>query len=145
MEPVIQARAFAVQYTAVILIVLTFFIGNLSEPSAASYSYVDNSRELMPASPPVATLRNIRLFRGQSSHINKEALRMLVTVVQSHDVQLSFKISSQKHIRRLSLERARKLYQALKARDVNERDFSISTIDGGLRQVTVQVIRSDQS
>lgn len=79
------SRAFAAQYTAMILIILTFVLGAFSqEPKTSVISENKNQHEEVHARPDIGTLIGSELL--ENGHLNTDLLFAVTEVLKNHDV-----------------------------------------------------------
>ena len=124
-------KAFALQYIAIILIVLTFVIGAFarqkSEQVAAQVTTQVDTTEAQdklapkstnPVPKPLGSLELSDAFVGETSDLNPDALRGVVAFLKYHDTRIRVEIPQGRLEYSLAVSRSIALYKFLLAEGV---------------------------
>ncbi len=84
-------KAFAIQYTALILLILTFIIGSFFNKEFILQTKSEAIKQLEIAEPKETQIGDLRysdLFNQRSSQIDQDKMDALVSLLSNHDVTL---------------------------------------------------------
>lgn len=84
-----SSKSFALQYTAVIMIVLTFIVGSFVRPHLP---VVDKFPESVVVNPAIGRIELNEVFAPASAALNQGALDALITFTKNHDVTLNIEV-----------------------------------------------------
>jgi len=129
-----STKAFATQYTSLILILLTFVLGAFSAPSSSGAS-----SQLTPDSPLSAfgSLHYTNLFE----HQGLDSLEPLLLVLRSHDVRV--RLTLQADNLGSGLEQLKLLRDYLLSEGIPDEAYKLEVKEGGKKGVDVQFLTEE--
>lgn len=130
----INRQTFSVQYTALILIVLTFILGAFIR--GPEIEYPTPSQELKPLGPltPAGSLSYGSLFQPNSSMVARGELDALITFLSNHDIKLDLALFLEAELPptravELSLERSNVILRELIAAGIPPEALQVYAVE----------------
>lgn len=143
-------RAFAVQYTSLVLILLTFTIGAFGAPARPEPAEPPEAPAEIPGGTvmarmrPLGGLRMNSLFERDTVEVNPDAADALAGVLSNHDVKVTITIYHLAREVNFGVARASSLAQALAARGIPVSAAEIFAAEGDSDAVEVTFGKEDR-